>query len=62
MTAKGSIFSPMMQRTLTVEAVRRVREVGVSKQDNMYLLGVDFFEGLDYMIDSSKSCIYVWSK
>lgn len=62
MTAKGSIFSPMVQRTLSVGAVRRVREVGVSKQDNMYLLGVDFFEGLDYMIDSSKGCIYVWSK
>lgn len=62
MTAKGSIFSPMVQRTLSVGGVRKVREVGVSEQDGIYLLGVDFFDGLDYMIDSSKGCIYVWSK
>ncbi len=62
MTAKGPMSCPMVQRTLSVGGVRKVREVGVSERGDMNLLGVDFFEDLDYLIDSSKGCIYVWSK
>ena len=62
MTAKGSISCPIVRRKITLKGVERLKEVGVSEQGGINLLGVDFFEGLDYLIDSSKSCIYVWSR
>ena len=62
MTAKGPRSCPMVQRTLSVRSVQKTKEVGVSDQGHVNLLGVDFFEDLDYLIDSSKGCIYVWSK
>jgi hypothetical protein len=42
--------------------MKRNIEVAVNNTDNMNLLGMNFFEGFEYIIDAGDACIYVWKK
>jgi len=61
-TAKGSITCPIVQREIIVGNLDRKQAVAVNLEDDSNLLGVDFFESRDYIIDSTSKCIYVWNK
>lgn len=61
-TAKGLMSCPIVRRDVKVGRYRRSIEVAVNQRDGMNLLGVNFFEGMEYIVDSRNSCIYVWEK
>jgi predicted aspartyl protease len=58
-TAKGPLTCAMVERVLSVHWIESRREVAVSKYSEEPLLGVDFFEGRDYLIDSRVKVLYV---
>ena len=61
-TAKGLISCPIVQREIIVGDIYKKKAVAVNLEDDSNLLGVDFFESRDYIIDSTSKCIYVWNK
>ena len=61
-TAKGSITCPIVQREIIVGDLDRKQAVAVNLEDDSNLLGVDFFESRDYIIDNPSKCIYIWNK
>ena len=61
-TANGSMTCPIVQREIIVGELDRKQAVAVNLEDDSNLLGVDFFESRDYIIDSTSKCIYVWNK
>jgi len=62
-TANGRMTCPIVYRVLEVAGIKRNIEVAVSiNDDEMSLLGLNYFEGLQYIIDSPNSCIYLWSE
>ncbi len=61
-TANGLITCPIVQREIIVGDIYTKQAVAVNLEDDSDLLGVDFFESRDYIIDSTSKCIYVWNK
>ncbi len=61
-TAKGELSCPIVEREILVNGIGRKQSVAVNPQDDLNLLGVDFFESKEYMIDSASKCIYVWDR
>jgi len=61
-TAKGLLSCPIVRREIIVGSLDRKQDVAVNLEDNSNLLGVDFFESKDYIIDTTSKSIYVWSK
>jgi len=61
-TANGRMSCPIVTRGVNVGGFRKDIEVAVNQRDEVNLLGVNFFEGLDYIVDFQKSAIYVWEK
>ncbi len=61
-TANGTMSCPIVTRAVNVGGFRKRIEVAVNQKDEMNLLGVNFFEGMDYIIDFQNSVIYVWEK
>ena len=61
-TANGTMSCPIVMRAVNVGGFRKRIEVAVNQKDEMNLLGVNFFEGMDYIIDFQNSVIYVWEK
>ncbi len=61
-TANGPMFCPVVNRYVNIGGFRRDIEVAVNQSDEVSLLGVNYFEGLNYVVDSTNSCIYVWEK
>ncbi len=55
-TAKGILVCPVVQRRIVVSGIE-MNPIG-----EMNLLGIDFFKGKSYTIDSRRSCIYVWNE
>jgi hypothetical protein len=51
-----------IQQEVNVSGFRKGIEVAVNQRDEMNLLGVNFFEGMDYIVDFQNSAIYVWEK
>ena len=49
-------------REVNVSGFRKKIEVAVNQRDKTNLLGVNFFEGMDYIVDFQNSAIYVWKK
>ncbi len=62
MTANGSILCPIVEREIVVGGFDRKSNVAVNHKDDINLLGIDFFESREYIIDKSSKCLYVWSK
>jgi len=61
-TASGLISCPIVTRQVNVSGFRKVIEVAVNQKDEQNLLGINFFEGMDYIVDFQHSAIYVWEK
>ena len=61
-TANGRMSCPIVTREVNVSGFRKGKEVAVNQRDEMNLLGVNFFEGMDYIVDFQNSAIYVWEK
>lgn len=61
-TANGLMSCPVVHRTVNIGMLRRDIEVAVNQQDEINLLGMNFFKDLQYVVDFSNSCIYVWEK
>lgn len=36
--------------------------IAVNQRDELNLVGMNFFEGMAYIVDSPNACIYVWEK
>ncbi len=61
-TAKGLMSCPIVQREVIVGDLYKKQKVAVNLEDDSNLLGVDFFESREYVIDIPSKCIYVWNK
>ena len=61
-TAKGLISCPIVQREVIVGDIYKKQNVAVNLEDDSNLLGVDFFESREYIIDNPSKCIYIWNK
>lgn len=61
-TPKGSINCPIVERKVLVGDVEKKQLVAVNLLENINLLGVDFFEDKNYIIDEKSNCIFLWSK
>lgn len=61
-TANGWMSCPVVRREVNIGGFRRNIEVAVNQRDEVNLLGMNYFEGLQHVVDFSNSCIYVWEK
>jgi predicted aspartyl protease len=61
-TAKGLMSCPIVQREIIVSDIYKKQAVAVNLEDDSNLLGVDFFESREYIIDNPSKCIYIWNK
>jgi predicted aspartyl protease len=61
-TANGLLNCPTTKRTMVVGGIERKKTVAVfpEKNSSIGLLGVDFFSGMAYTIDSTSNAIYIW--
>jgi predicted aspartyl protease len=61
-TVNGTISCPIVRREVSIGGVRRNIEVAVSQQDTLALVGMNYFDGMDYIVDFGQSAIYMWEK
>jgi predicted aspartyl protease len=61
-TANGVMTCPIVQREIVIGDLDKKQAVAVNLEDDSDLLGVDFFESREYIIDSTSKCIYVWNE
>ena len=61
-TANGMMSCPIVTRGINIGGLRKNIEIAVNQKDDINLLGVNFFEGMDYIVDFQNSSIYVWEK
>ena len=61
-TAMGMASFPIVSREINVGGIRKSIEIAVNQKDDINLLGVNFFDGMDYLVDFQNSAIYVWKK
>jgi predicted aspartyl protease len=61
-TANGMMSCPIVFREINIVGFRKNIEVAVNQQDEINLLGMNFFEGINYIVDFQSSAIYVWQK
>jgi predicted aspartyl protease len=59
-TANGPMSCPIITMEVNVGGVRKSIEVAVNAQSDMNLLGVNFFDGMNYIVDFRNSSIYMW--
>ncbi len=61
-TVKGLLSCPIVQREVIVGDIYKKQNVAVNLEDDSNLLGVDFFESREYIIDNPSKCIYIWNE
>lgn len=61
-TANGTISCPIVEREIIIGGLDKKIPVAVCLQTDINLLGVNFFESMNYIIDTDSKSIYVWSK
>ena len=61
-TANGWMSCPIVSREVNVGGFRKGIEVAVNQRDEMNLLGMNFFDDMEYIVDFQKSAIYMWEK
>jgi len=61
-TVKGLISCPIVQREIIVGDTYKKQAVAVNLEDDSNLLGMDFFESREYIIDNPSKCIYIWNE
>jgi|GEM_PF-3290889 len=61
-TPNGLLACPIVSRGLDVGGLRKTIEIAVNENDTQNLLGRNFFEGMEYIVDFQVPAIYVWEK
>lgn len=61
-TANGRISCPIVSREVNIGGFRKRIEVAVNQRDEANLLGMNFFDGMEYIVDFQNSAIYIWEK
>lgn len=61
-TANGVMSCPIVERRLVVENIETKLRVAIDMNNKNSLLGMDFFSGCNYILDSNSNCIYIWDK
>jgi len=61
-TVNGTISCPIVKREVNVGGIRRSIEVAVNQQDSLSLIGMNFFDGMDYIVDFGSSAVFMWEK
>ena len=61
-TANGRMSCPIVFREVNIGGYRKKIGVAVNQSDELSLLGMDFFESMNYIVDYQKSVIYIWEK
>ncbi len=61
-TVNGMITCPIVTRQINIGGVVKTIEVAVDQRDELNLVGMNFFQGMDYLIDSAKVAVHMWEK
>jgi len=61
-TANGRMSCPIVYREVDLGGFSRRIEVAVNQRDELNLLGMNYFHGMRYVIDSQNACIYIWEE
>ena len=61
-TVNGTVSCPIVRREVSIGGIRRNIEVAVNQRDSLSLVGVNFFTGMDYIVDFGQSAVYMWEK
>jgi len=61
-TANGWMSCPIIHREVNIGGFRKSIEVAVNQNDELSLLGMNYFKGMEYIVDFQNSCIYIWEK
>ena len=61
-TVNGTISCPIVRREVNIGGIRKTIEVAVNQQDELSLVGMNYFEGMDYIVDFGESAVYMWEK
>ncbi len=61
-TVNGTISCPVVRREVNIGGIRKSIEVAVNQQDALTLVGMNYFEGIDYIVDFGESAVYMWEK
>jgi predicted aspartyl protease len=61
-TANGWMSCPIVHREVNLGGFRKRIEVAVNQRDELNLLGMNYFKGMKYIVDSQNACIYIWEE
>jgi predicted aspartyl protease len=61
-TPNGRLVCPIVQRQINIEGFQRNINIAVNQNDDLNLLGLNYFGNLKYIIDVPNSCVYIWEK
>lgn len=61
-TVNGTISCPIVWRQVNIGGIRKEIAVAVNQRDTVNLVGMNFFEGMEHIVDFPNACIYVWEK
>jgi len=61
-TVKGDLTVAIVKRKVILGNIEQKQSVAVTQQEGTNLLGVNFFESKEYIIDTSSKSIYIWAK
>jgi len=61
MTAKGKLTCSVIPRVILISGISNEQQVAVSDNNEISLLGMDFFIGKKFIVDSSEKAIYIWA-
>ncbi len=52
----------IVRRKVNIGGFYKDIEVAVNKRDELSLLGMNYFEGMNYIVDFQNFCIHIWEK
>lgn len=61
-TANGAISCPIVRREINIGGFRKTIDIAVNQQDEFNLIGMNYFDGMYYIVDSENSSVYMWKK
>jgi predicted aspartyl protease len=61
-TVNGTISCPIIKREVNIGGIHKNIEVAVNQRDAFNLVGMNFFAGMDYIVDFGQSAVYIWEK
>ena len=61
-TAKGLMACSIIDRNIVVGTLDKRISVAINENDDTSLLGMNFFESNNYIIDAKKEHIYIWDR